>query len=77
MARKPLKRWEAAVQTAIWTTPSDVKQTYGSASFVGKKTIFNIGGNKWRLLCHILYEEETVVIVQIVTHKEYDKIMIG
>jgi mRNA interferase HigB len=76
MARTPLKRWEAIVQAVEWTQPADVKQTYGSASFIGRTTVFNIGGNKWRLLSHILYKEETVVVVQLATHRAYDKLKI-
>jgi mRNA interferase HigB len=71
-----IKRWEAVVQAVEWTQPADVKQTYGSASFIGRTTVFNIGGNKWRLLSHILYDEETVVGVQLATHAAYDKLKI-
>ena len=72
MSKKPLNRWETIVKGVTWKTPAEVKQTFSSVSFVGKTTVFNIGGNKWRLLSHILYEQKWVVITDVLTHKEYD-----
>jgi mRNA interferase HigB len=77
LASAPLKRWEIIVEGVEWRKPADVKQTFSSASFVGATTVFNIGGNKWRLLSHIQYEDQVVVITGVVTHKEYDGLKIG
>jgi mRNA interferase HigB len=76
IARKPLKRWEDATKEATWKTPADVKKVFSSVSFVGKTTVFNIGGNKWRLLTHILYEQKSVVVTHMLTHREYDNMKI-
>jgi mRNA interferase HigB len=76
ISRKPLNSWETTVRQVIWTKPAEVKQTFGSVSFVGKTTIFNVGGNKWRLLSHIEYQEEMVIVTGVFTHKQYDKLKI-
>lgn len=52
-----------------------IKDRYRSASFVGpNRVVFNIGGNKYRLVVFVKYEMETVFIRFIGTHKQYDKI---
>ncbi len=76
MSRNPLEHWETVTRRVIWTKPTEVKQTFGSVSFVGKTTVFNIGGNKWRLLSHIEYQRETVIVTGVFTHKQYDKLKI-
>ena len=53
--------------------PADLKRTFASASFVEGKTVFNIGGNKYRLISVINYELKTVLVTHVLTHKEYDK----
>jgi mRNA interferase HigB len=77
ISKKPLKRWKTIVEGVIWKTPADVKATFASVSFVGKTTIFNIGGNKWRLLSYIEYEERMVIVTHVLSHKQYDNIKIA
>ena len=72
---EPLKTWYAEAIHATWKTPQDIKSRYGSASFTGNnRVVFNICGNKYRLVVHIKYGFETVIIRFIGTHAEYDKI---
>jgi mRNA interferase HigB len=55
-AEEPLRTWYALVDAAEWTGPADVKAMFGSADFVGdNRVIFNIGGNKYRLIVHVAY----------------------
>ena len=76
-AEQPLKAWYAEAKKAYWKTPQMIKDRYRSASFVGQnRVVFNIGGNKYRLVVFIKYEMETVFIRFIGTHKEYDKIKV-
>ena len=60
---------------ADWKTTSDVKNDYRNASFVGNnRVIFNIKGNKYRLVVIINYQHKIVYIRFVGTHNEYDKI---
>jgi len=50
-----------------------VKAEFGSASLVGNCVVFNIGGNRYRLVTRILYAGQKVFILKVMTHKEYDE----
>lgn len=65
--------WIAEVKEATWTMPSDVKARYVSAHFLAdNRVIFNIKGNKYRLDTKVYYERQTVMIMRMGTHAEYD-----
>lgn len=71
---QPLKAWYAVVKEADWAHFADVKGQFGSASAVGERVIFNIAGNKYRLVAFINYEFHTVYIRFVGTHAEYDEL---
>ncbi len=74
-AEQPLKAWYAEAKKAKWKEPQNIKDRYRSASFVGKnRVVFNVAGNKYRLVVFVKYETLTVYIRFIGTHVEYDKI---
>jgi len=74
-ARAPLQVWYATVEGRDWRTPSDVKATYGDASILkNSRVVFNIGGNKFRLVARINYAYRVVYIRFVGTHEEYDDI---
>ena len=71
----PLRTWYALVDAAEWTGPADVKTMFGSADFLGDNwVIFNIGGNKYRLIVHVAYAYKRVLVKSIGSHADYDKI---
>ena len=72
-SRSPLDDWIDKVTPVIWKTPHDVKKMFLSASFVKQYTIFNIGGNKYRLLTEIRYAAKRILMLQVGTHEEYDR----
>ena len=72
-AKTALGSWATTVEAADWKNAADLKKTFASASFVKGKTVFNIGGNKYRLISQINYELKTVLATHVLTHKEYDK----
>jgi mRNA interferase HigB len=73
-----LKAWYAEAKKANWENPSDIKKYYKNASFIANnRAIFNIKGNKYRLIVAIKYEFKIVYIRFIGTHDEYDKINAG
>jgi mRNA interferase HigB len=74
-AEQPLRAWFAEARKAQWKTPAAVKAQYRSASFVGSdRVIFNIHGNKYRLVVAIRYDLGICFIRFIGTHLQYDKI---
>jgi mRNA interferase HigB len=75
-AERPLRAWHTLVSKAQWNGPTDVKRQFGSAvDFVGdNRAIFDIGGNKYRLIVHIAYPYGRLLIKFVGTHKDYDKI---
>jgi mRNA interferase HigB len=72
-AESPLRAWYQTVRAADWTCFADVRQTYATADLVGNKVVFDIGGNKYRLIAVIDYEGHKVFVRHVLTHKDYDK----
>jgi len=74
-AEQPLRAWFAEARRATWRTPADVKAAYRNASFVGNdRVVFNIGGNKYRLVVALKYSAQIAFIRFVGTHAEYDDI---
>lgn len=74
-AEEPLFRWYFMVSDADWSNFSDLKKDFGSTDSVGNDLyVFNIGGNKYRLIARIIFKARTLFIRFIGTHKEYDRI---
>ncbi len=74
-AEIPLRAWFAEVEKTVWTTPQDIKNHYRSADFLkNNRVIFNISGNRYRLIAMVNYSYNIVYIRFIGTHKEYDRI---
>ena len=74
-ARQSLQAWYADVKKADWRSPGDIKSIYRNASIVANnRVVFNIKGNKYRLVVAIRYEYRLVYIRFVGTHQEYDKI---
>ena len=56
-----LKAWFAEAQKSVWNTPAEIKEKYRSASFLkGNRVVFNICGNKHRLIVRINYNSKTI-----------------
>ena len=74
-AKSELEAWHAEAKAAVWVTPAEVKAKYGNASILKDgRVVFNICGNKHRLIVWINYDFQTVYIRFLGTHKEYDAI---
>ncbi|MDD2384639.1 MAG: type II toxin-antitoxin system HigB family toxin [Sulfurospirillaceae bacterium] len=74
-AEYPLTAWYAEAVKAQWQSPQEIKTHYQTASFLCEnRVVFNIGGNKYRLIVKINYAYNTVYIRFVGTHAEYDKI---
>ena len=74
-AHAPLEAWHDITIKALWQSPQDIKNQFGNASICGNnRVVFNIGGNKYRLVAEIQYRVGIVWVKFIGTHAEYDKI---
>jgi mRNA interferase HigB len=75
-AEMPLRVWYALVTKASWAGPKDIKAQFGTTvDFVGdNRVIFDIGGNKYRLIVHFAFAYQRALIKFVGTHKEYDRI---
>ena len=75
-AEGPLTAWCRIVEAADWSGPAEVKAAFGtSVDFVGdNRAIFDIGGNKYRLVVHFAYPYGRALIKFVGTHREYDRI---
>lgn len=77
-AEKPLKAWFREAVSARWANSAELKATYGNASILDeKRVVFNIGGNKHRLLVWVHYRFGRVFIRWVGTHSEYDELDVG
>jgi mRNA interferase HigB len=72
-AKIPLRSWENAARAGCWKNPAELRRTFGSVSFLEGRTVFNIGGNNFRLISVIDYRLQTVLVTHVLTHKDYDK----
>jgi mRNA interferase HigB len=74
-ARGPLHSWYAEAIKATWHSPQDIKDQYASASICGNnRAVFNVGGNKYRLVVEVQYQSGIVWVKFVGTHAQYDRI---
>ncbi len=74
-SEQALKTWHQEVSRAIWENPHMVKKHFSSASIIGeKRVVFNICGNKYRLIVEIDYTKSWVFVRFVGTHSTYNRI---
>lgn len=76
-ALQPLKRWYDTAEKCDWQNIEQVRKTYPHADTVrvasgNTATVFNIAGNKYRLITAIHYNTQVIYLMMVLTHKEYD-----
>ncbi|MGQ9366813.1 type II toxin-antitoxin system HigB family toxin [Azospirillum sp. ST 5-10] len=69
-SRAPLVQWFAITEKADWGSPSQLKDQFRTASFVGERVVFKIASNKYRLVVVIKYRWRMVYVRLIGTHAE-------
>ncbi len=72
-AENPIREWIKVVQLADWQNFSNLKNTFNSADIYKNCTIFDIGGNKYRIIAKVEYQKHIVFIRFVLTHSEYDE----
>ena len=74
-AEQPLRSWFAVAAKADWYSPAAVKAVYRNASIVGNdRVVFNIGGNRYRLIVRFDYARRIGFVRFVGTHAEYDRV---
>ena len=72
-AERPLRRWFRTVTAAEWTSLAELKGTFGHADQVGKLIVFNVGGNKARVIAAVHFNRGKLFIRQVLSHADYDR----
>ncbi len=74
-AKAALEAWHTQVTEADWEQPADVKRQHGDACILkGSRIVFNIAGNRYRLVVKVNYPYRVVYVRFVGTHAEYDEI---
>lgn len=72
-AEKPLQAWYRTMESEVFQNFNELKLIFASADYVDGLTVFDIGGNKYRLIASIHYNRHKVYIREILTHPQYDR----
>ena len=72
-ARVAVQDWFDAASTAEWRNLEDIRQTYPATDMVGMLAIFNIKGNRYRLIVRMVFQYRRFYIKEFLTHAEYNK----
>lgn len=74
-SERPLRAWYREAKAATWHSPADIKRLYASASILGgSRVVFNIAGNKFRLVVKVNYTYGIIYVRFVGTHRQYDQI---
>ncbi len=74
-AKGSLEAWHAEISKAVWASPQHLKMVFTTISILkGGRAVFNIGGNKYRLIVAIDYGRQACFIKFIGTHAQYDAV---
>ena len=68
-----MSNWLQTTRKAKWQNFAELRADFGSADQVGRRTVFNIAGNKYRLIARVNYRSQRVFILHIMIHAEYVK----
>lgn len=71
-AEMPLQVWRRIIESRAFTGFSDVRKTFNAVDRVGKFYVFDIGGNKYRIIAAIHFDKQRLYVRHVFTHKEYD-----
>ena len=72
-SRKPLEAWFKIVRSSRYHALHELRMTFPKADKVGDKVVFDIGGNKYRLIAVIHFNRFKVYVRDVLTHEAYDK----
>jgi len=70
---EPLDAWYRIAKGATWSNLVELRQQLPSGDLVGKFVVFNIRGNRYRLITEVFFESQVILVRHVLTHAEYDK----
>ncbi|MGD0668809.1 MAG: type II toxin-antitoxin system HigB family toxin [Bryobacteraceae bacterium] len=68
-----MDHWYRVAKRATWSSFADVKQSFNTADFVAPHVVFDVGGNKYRIVAEMNFARGVLFVRGIMTHKEYEK----
>ena len=71
-ARKPLEAWKTLIEKNSFKHFTHLKQTFGTVDYSAPDTIFDVGGNKYRVVVVVSFQGQIAVVNEVMTHDEYD-----
>ena len=72
-AQAPLQEWRRVIEKNTFRNWGELKRAFNTVDKVGDLCVFNIGGNKYRLIAHVRLERQIVYVEDVLTHKQYDQ----
>ena len=72
-ADEPLQGWRRVIEKNRFARWAELKAAFNTVDKVGELAVFDIGGNKYRLVAYIRFEKQIVYIKALLTHRDYDK----
>jgi len=72
-AEAPLQSWRKAVESGSFGNHADLKTCFNSVDRAGKYYVFNIGGNKYRIIAAIHFNRQMLFVRHVFTHRQYDR----
>ena len=72
-AEEALQAWRRLVERGVFRTFAELRATFASVDKVGERFVFNIGGNKYRLIAGIHFDAQRLTMKAVLTHRDYDK----
>ncbi len=72
-AEVPLQGWRRVIEKNNFANWAELKAAFNTVDRVGELVVFDIGGNKYRLIAYIRFEKQIVYIKAVLTHRDYDK----
>jgi mRNA interferase HigB len=74
-AQAAMMEWYAAASSASWSHFDELRKTFNSADYVADgKVVFDVGGNKYRIVGLVAYRSKRIFVLFVGTHAEYDRI---
>ncbi|WP_279356525.1 type II toxin-antitoxin system HigB family toxin [Methylobacterium indicum] len=72
IAAKPLQSWRKIIESNVFYNFADLKSAFGAVDRVGIFCVFDVGGNKYRIVASIHFNTKKLFVRHVFTHKEYD-----
>lgn len=73
LAGEPMQAWRKIIESRTFANFSELKETFNATDRVSNYYVFDVGGNKYRIISAIHFNQQKLFVRSVFTHKEYDK----